>query len=57
MSERAGNMLREEIENLPTQRKRVVEEARAEIVVLAKRLAEEGRIFILDSAEEAAGAA
>ena len=57
MSERAGNMLREEIENLPTQRKRVVEEARSEIVILAKRLADEGRIFILDSAEEAAGAA
>jgi flagellar motor switch protein FliG len=57
MSERAGNMLREEIENLPTQRKRVVEEAQAEIVVLAKRLAEEGRIFILegDEMEEANG--
>ena len=53
MSERAGNMLREEIDNLPPQRKRIVEEARAEIVALAKRLAEEGRIFILDSDEEA----
>jgi flagellar motor switch protein FliG len=57
MSERAGNMLREEIENLPAQRKRVVDDARAEIVALAKRLSEEGRIFILDNDEAAAGAA
>ncbi len=57
MSERAGNMLREEIDNLPPQRKRVVDDARAEIVVLAKRLAEEGRIFILDNDEAAAEAA
>jgi flagellar motor switch protein FliG len=53
MSERAGNMLREEIESMPTPRKRVVDEARAEIVALAKRLAEEGRIFILNGDENA----
>jgi flagellar motor switch protein FliG len=51
MSERAGNMLREEIESMPTPRKRAIDEAQAEIVVLAKRLAEEGRIYILDAAE------
>jgi flagellar motor switch protein FliG len=48
MSERAANMLREEMESMPTPRKRLVDEAQAEIVVLAKRLAEAGRIFILD---------
>jgi len=51
MSERAANMLREEIDSMPAPRKRVVDEAQAEIVVLAKRLAEEGRIFILSSEE------
>ena len=56
MSERAGNMLREEIESMPTPRKRVVDEAQAEIVALAKRLADEGRIFILTGEEEDDGA-
>ena len=53
MSERAGNMLREEIESMPAPRKRAIEEARAEIVTLAKRLAEEGKIFILNGEEDA----
>jgi len=57
MSERAANMLREEIEALPAQRKRLVDDARSEIVALAKRLADEGRIFILDREEAAAAAA
>jgi flagellar motor switch protein FliG len=56
MSERAANMLREEMESMPAPRKRLVDEAQAEIVVLAKRLAEAGRIFILDGDEAAAGA-
>ena len=56
MSERAANMLREEMESMPTPRKRLVDEAQAEIVVLAKRLAEAGRILILDSDEAAEGA-
>jgi flagellar motor switch protein FliG len=56
MSERAANMLREEMESMPAPRKRLVDEAQAEIVVLAKRLAEAGRIFILDG-DEAAEAA
>jgi flagellar motor switch protein FliG len=56
MSERAANMLREEMESMPTPRKRLVDEAQAEIVVLAKRLADAGRIFILDGDEAAEGA-
>ncbi len=55
MSERAANMLREEMESMAPPRKRLVEEAQAEIVVLAKRLAAAGRIFILDAEEAAAG--
>ncbi|HEX3989766.1 MAG TPA: FliG C-terminal domain-containing protein, partial [Acetobacteraceae bacterium] len=56
MSERAANMLREEMETIPAPRKRLVDDAQAEIVVLAKRLAAEGRIFILDADEAAEGA-
>jgi flagellar motor switch protein FliG len=56
MSERAANMLREEIESMPAPRKKVVEDAQAEIVVLAKRLAEEGRIYILSGDEDESGA-
>lgn len=52
MSERAGNLLRDEIETMPTARRKVVEEAQAEIVALAKRLADEGRIVILEDDEE-----
>ncbi len=54
MSERAANMLRQEIELLPAQRRRVVEEAQAEIIALAKRLSEEGRVLILGEEEDAA---
>ena len=54
MSERAANMLRDEIESMPTPRKKAVEEAQNEIVVIAKRLIEEGRIFLLEQGEEAA---
>jgi flagellar motor switch protein FliG len=52
MSERAANMLRDEIETMPTPRKKAVEEAQAEIIQLAKRLAEDGRIFLLEHGEE-----
>jgi flagellar motor switch protein FliG len=45
-------MLREEIESMPAPRKRAVDEAQAEIVAIAKRLAEEGRIFILQGDED-----
>jgi flagellar motor switch protein FliG len=54
MSERAANMLREELEALPAQRRKVVDDAQAEIIVIAKKLADEGRIFIVD--EDEAGA-
>lgn len=53
MSERAANMLRQEIEMLPPQRRRTIEEAQAEIIGLAKRLSEEGRIVILGEDEDA----
>jgi flagellar motor switch protein FliG len=52
MSERAGNMLREEMETIPPPRRKAVEEAQAEIVALAKRLADEGRVVILDLDDE-----
>ena len=54
MSERAGNMLREEMDGMPPQRRKVVEEAQAEIITIAKRLADEGRVYIQDEDEEAA---
>jgi len=52
MSERAANMLREEIESMPAPRRKVVEETQSDIVVLAKRLLEEGRIFLIDQSED-----
>ncbi|CAH2605527.1 Flagellar motor switch protein FliG (plasmid) [Rhodovastum atsumiense] len=52
MSERAANMLREEIDAMPAQRRKTIDDAQAEIIAIAKRLAEEGRIFILDENEE-----
>lgn len=55
MSERAANMLREEMESMAKPRQRVIDEAQAEIVAIAKRLAETGRIFILDVGEDGAG--
>lgn len=51
MSERAANMLRDEIETMPPQRRKTVEDAQGEIITIAKRLADEGRIFILDEDE------
>ena len=57
MSERAANMLRDEIETMPTPRKKAVEDAQAEIIQLTKRLAEEGRIFLLEHGEEVSDAA
>lgn len=51
MSERAASMMRDEIENMPAQRRKAVEEAQADIITIAKRLADEGRIFILEEDE------
>ncbi len=53
MSERAASILRDEIETMPAQRRKTVEDAQAEIIVIAKRLADEGRIFILEEDEVA----
>lgn len=55
MSERAGNLLREEMQAMAMPRRKVVDEAQGEIVVLAKRLAEEGRIVILEEDEDEDG--
>jgi flagellar motor switch protein FliG len=52
MSERAANMLKEEMESMATPRKKVVEEAQAEIVILAKRLNDEARIMINEEDED-----
>ncbi|MDQ1077557.1 flagellar motor switch protein FliG [Pseudoroseomonas cervicalis] len=51
MSARAAAMMRDEIENMPAQRRKTVEDAQADIITIAKRLADEGRIFILDEDE------
>lgn len=54
ISERAGNILRDEMASMPPARKKAVEEAQAEIVAIAKRLADQGRIVILDPEEDEA---
>ncbi|EHL99818.1 FliG domain protein [Acetobacteraceae bacterium AT-5844] len=51
MSERAATIMRDEIENMPAQRKKAIEDAQTEIITIAKRLADEGRIFILEEDE------
>ena len=46
MSQRASEMLREEIEIMPPQRRRVVEEAQSKIVAVVRRLEDAGAIVI-----------
>jgi flagellar motor switch protein FliG len=46
MSERGAEMLREEMEFQPPQRRRVVEEAQGRIVAVVRRLEEEGTIIL-----------
>jgi flagellar motor switch protein FliG len=46
MSERGAEMLKEEIDFQPPQRKRVVEEAQSRIVGIVRRLEETGAIVI-----------
>lgn len=46
MSQRGAEMLREEMEYLPPQRRRVVEEAQSKIVAVVRRLEEANEIFI-----------
>jgi flagellar motor switch protein FliG len=52
MSERAANMLREEMETMMPPRRKLVDDAQAEIVALARRLNDEGRILINDDDED-----
>ena len=52
LSERAGKMLREEIEALGPVKLREVDEAQAAIVAMAKELAAQGRIEIGASKDE-----
>jgi flagellar motor switch protein FliG len=46
MSQRGAEMLREEIEFMPPQRRRVVEEAQTKIVAVVRRLEDSGEIVI-----------
>lgn len=52
MSERASEMLREELEYMPPQRRRVVEEAQLKIVSVVRKLEDEGEIYIARGASE-----
>lgn len=53
MSGRAASMLREEIESLPNQRRKSIEDAQGEIIAITRRLAEAGKIFILEDGDDA----
>ncbi|CCQ73050.1 flagellar motor switch protein FliG [Magnetospira sp. QH-2] len=52
MSERAGKMMKEDMESMGPVRLKEVDEAQAEIVTVAKQLAESGEIVIAGSSEE-----
>ena len=52
LSERAGKMLREEIESLGPVRLRDVDESQATIVALAKEMAAQGQIEIRETKDE-----
>jgi flagellar motor switch protein FliG len=52
MSERGAEMLREEIEFQPPQRRRVVEEAQGRIVAVIRRLEDAGAIVIARGGDE-----
>jgi flagellar motor switch protein FliG len=49
MSQRGAEMLREEMELMPPQQRRVVEEAQSKVVAIIRRLEESGAIFIARS--------
>jgi flagellar motor switch protein FliG len=55
MSERAQKMLAEEMENLPTPRRKTIEEAQSEIIGIAKKLIDEGRVVLREQEEEEPG--
>ena len=52
LSQRAGNLLKDEIEALGPVRLRDVEEAQAAIVLLTKELAAQGQIEIAEGGDE-----
>ena len=52
MSQRGAEMLREEMEYMPPQRKRVVEEAQSRIVAAVRRLEDAGEIVIARGGED-----
>lgn len=52
MSQRAGEMLREEMEYMPPQRRRTVEEAQTKIVAVVRKLEEAGGIMIARGSED-----
>lgn len=54
MSERGAQMLREEIECQPPQRKRTIEEARGRIIAIVRRLEEAGAIIVSRGEEDIA---
>jgi len=53
MSQRAAETLREEMELMPPQRRRAVEEAQTRVVAVVRRLEDDGAIFIARGAESA----
>jgi flagellar motor switch protein FliG len=53
MSQRGGEMLAEEMEFMPPQRRKVVEEAQSKIVAVVRRLEESGAIFVARSGASA----
>jgi len=52
MSERAQKMLLEELENQATPRRKTIEEAQSEIIGIAKKLIDEGRVILREQDEE-----
>ena len=52
MSERARRMLQDEMENMVPPRRKSIEEAQSEIIGIAKRLIDEGRLVLLEQEEE-----
>jgi flagellar motor switch protein FliG len=52
LSERAGKMLLEEMETMPPPRRKAIDEAQTEIITLAKRLIDDGRLQLLEPEEE-----
>ena len=51
MSQRAGETLREEMEYMPPQRRRTIEEAQTKIVAVVRRLEDAGAIFVARGGE------